>query len=217
MLDLRKYQEFNIEKIIQVLAYIQRKANIFDKLALIKLLFFADRLHLRRYFSLISQDIYYALRNGPAASNALNVINKYEDYLDITNPMVSSFLKKIELVDTANRKIDENNVDLMSKNEVKTINFICEKFGTFTSDILVELTHDYPEWKRYETLFLQEELAFSAIIKIEDFFTNPDMDKSPALQKYFNGIDPLYEDLEYLNEVKSFYLTNKAIKNYEYA
>jgi uncharacterized phage-associated protein len=216
MLDLRKYQEFNIEKIIQVLAYIQKTANISDKLALIKLLFFADRLHLRRYFSFISQDIYYALRNGPAASNTLNVVNKYEDYLDITNPVISNFLKKIELVDNVNRKIDETNVDLISNNEIKTIDFICEKFGSFTSDILVELTHDYPEWKRYENLFLKEELAFSAIIKIEDFFTNPDVGTSPALQKYFNGVDPLYEDIEYLNEAKSFYLTNLAIKNYEY-
>jgi hypothetical protein len=47
MFDLIKFQSFNIEKIIQALAYIQRKIKITDKLKLIKILFFADRLHLR--------------------------------------------------------------------------------------------------------------------------------------------------------------------------
>jgi hypothetical protein len=44
-LDFNKYRSFNIEKIIQVFAYIQKYAGTQDKLEIIKYLFFADRLN----------------------------------------------------------------------------------------------------------------------------------------------------------------------------
>jgi hypothetical protein len=79
VLDFNKYRTFNIEKIIQVFAYIQKHAGTEDKLEIIKYLFFADRLNLRRLFFLISMDVYYALKLGPVASNSLNVLNKEGD------------------------------------------------------------------------------------------------------------------------------------------
>jgi hypothetical protein len=47
MFDMRKYCEFNVQKIIQILGYLQRKTGLSDKIILIKLLLFADRLHIR--------------------------------------------------------------------------------------------------------------------------------------------------------------------------
>jgi hypothetical protein len=97
MFDLRKYCEFNVKKIVQILGYLQRKTGISDKIVLIKLLFFADRLHLRRHFSLVSFDTYYALKNGPAASGTLNVLNKYNDYFDSSKQNTIETLSKVIL------------------------------------------------------------------------------------------------------------------------
>jgi hypothetical protein len=66
----------------------------------------------------------------------------------------------------------------------------------------------YPEWKRYKELFDTRQ-ASKIDIEIEDFFTNPDMNNSPYLAKYFSK-DPLYEDEAYLDEAKKFYLAEMA-------
>jgi uncharacterized phage-associated protein len=210
MLNLRKFNTFNIEKIIQVLAYIQKRIDCTDKLKLIKLLFFADRMHLRKYLAFISFDIYYALRNGPAASKTLNVINRYEDFLD-TTPENIKFLDKIKIIDKDNRIIKESNTNYMSKVEMSVLDAICEIFGNFSTNELIELTHDYPEWKRYEALF-NAGTNDGELIVLDDFFENPDTEKSPALKKYFNGNDPLYSDPDFLMNAKEFYLDNEKMK-----
>jgi hypothetical protein len=48
---------------------------------------------------------------------------------------------------------------------------------------------------------------------MDDFFKNPDIDNSPALQKYFNGVDLLYEEDDYLKAVKEFYYNGEELRN----
>jgi uncharacterized phage-associated protein len=202
------YNGFNIEKIIQVLAYIQRrieKEDSYDKLKLLKLLFLADRCHLREYVSLISHDKYYAFRNGPTASKTLNVINHYTDLIDCTEEELE-LLNKVEILDNNNRIIKENNTDCMSEVEMRVIERICNTFGEFDNKALIEITHDYPEWKRYKRFFLNGySLDDELIIKTDDFFKNPDIYESPALKKYFEGKDPLYIEDDILKDVKELY------------
>jgi uncharacterized phage-associated protein len=190
MFDLRKFSSFNVEKIIQVLAYIQRRINCRDKLKLIKLLFFADRMNLRKGYGFISLDIYYALKNGPTASKTLNIINKYEDYLDMTPDNIKPY-DKIKIINKNDRIIEEAKTSYISKMEISVLDEICETFGRFTIDELIEITHDYSEWKRYEHLF-NSGITDSELIVVEDFFKNHDPNKSTSFNKYFNGVDPLY-------------------------
>jgi hypothetical protein len=200
-----KYGHFNIEKIIQVLAYIQKKTKMTSKLELIKYLFFADRVNIRRHFSFISRDYYYALKLGPVASATLDVLDKHDDYLNYPDEE-QSLLNKIIIKNNRTRIIKETNTDLLSKNEMRSIDFIADTFKS--SMPLIELTHEYPEWKRYKVLF-ENKQASKLDIQIEDFFTNPDIKSSPYLTKYF-GKDPLYEDEAYLDEAKQFYLAEMA-------
>jgi uncharacterized phage-associated protein len=207
-----KYHYFDYEKIIQLLGYIQRKADTKDKLTLIKLLFFADRMHLRRYFSLISHDVYYALRNGPAASKTLNVLN-HSNYLESELfEKNNRLLSKIQLLNFTDRIIKEDSTDCLSKNEMSVVDMTVEIFGKFSLQELIHITHDYPEWKRYEDL-LNEGLTDGELIYMDDFFKNPDINNSPAIQKYFNGKDPLYENEDYLNEAKEYYKTCEGLRN----
>jgi uncharacterized phage-associated protein len=202
---LNRYSYFTIEKIIQVLAYIQKKTGTQSKLELIKYLFLADRLHIRRHFSFISKDYYYALKLGPVASGALNVLEKNDAYLNYPKDELQ-LLKKIEAKNKSSRIINETKTDLLSKNEMKSIDFVAATFNSAMP--LVELTHEYPEWKRYKELFDNQQTSREDI-KIEDFFTNPDLDSSPYLKRYF-GKDPLYEEEKYLAEAKEFYLAEMA-------
>jgi hypothetical protein len=61
---------------------------------------FADRIHVRKHFSFISLDNYFALKYGPVASSSLDVLNKQKEYLD---NFPESELKHIDSV----KKINE--------------------------------------------------------------------------------------------------------------
>jgi hypothetical protein len=202
---LNTYGRFSVEKIIQTLAYIQRKTGTESKLDLIKYLFFSDRVNIRRHFSFISKDYYYALKFGPVASETLDVLDKHEEYLNYPDDILR-LLEKITIKDNRTRIINETNTDLLSNNEIKSIDFVTAIFKKNMP--LVDFTHEYPEWKRYEDLF-KKQYASKKDIKIEDFFTNPDINHSPLLMKYFSK-DPLYEDEDYLTEAKEFYLEEMA-------
>jgi hypothetical protein len=204
---LNKYKRFNIEKIIQVLAYIQKKTGTQNKLELVKYLFLSDRVNIRRHFAFISRDYYYALKLGPAASKTLDVLDKHEEYLNYPDDEMR-LLDKIEARDKRTRIIRETNTDLLSINEMKSMDFVAETFKIASAQ-LVEITHEYPEWKRYKDLFDTQQTS-KMDIDIKDFFTNPDLNNSPCLMRLF-GRDPLYEDEAYLDEAKKFYLEEMAL------
>jgi uncharacterized phage-associated protein len=191
---------FPYEKIIQILAYLQKKTETKDKLKLIKLLFFADRCSLRDDATFMSSDVYFALKNGPVASTALNMLNLYEDYLN--NEVLNLLKEKIIFGENKNdRIIKEDKTDYICEADIDILDFVCDTFGKFSPPDLIELTHDYPEWKIYKDYFISG-MDCGRLIIIDDFLKNPKVSDSPAIQKYFNGIDPLYMDEKRLKNVK---------------
>jgi hypothetical protein len=201
MNSLNKYAFINIEKIVQIFYYIQQRAEVNTKLELIKFLFFGDRINIREHFSLISLDTYVAMKYGPVASNSLDILNKKNERLNKFSAKELKFLDNIKKIDKKKRKINPVDSDLLSKNELNSLD---KSIMLFYRKKLVDISHDYPEWKRYKAFFEQNNNSSKDII-MEDFFKNPDPNDSPAIKKYFGGIDPLYKDEEYLAEAKKFY------------
>ena len=201
MEKVNKYGFFNIEKILQVLYYIQKYSDTDSKLDLIKLLFFADRIHIRKHFSFISLDNYVALKYGPVASNSLDVLNKQKEYFNNFPSSDLGFLDNIKKINQSKRIIKQVPNDLLSKNEMRSIDKAIE---LFSGKKLVDISHDYPEWKRYKELFEMRLISRQPVV-IDDFFRNPDVSDSPAIKKYFGNKDPLYNDEDYLQEAKTFF------------
>jgi hypothetical protein len=136
----------------------------------------------------------------------LDVLDKHDEYLNYPENELQ-LLDKIEVKDNRTRINNEPNTDLLSKNEMRSIDFVADTFDAFSMP-LVEIAHEYPEWKRYKELFVNKQSSKMDIM-IEDFFTNHDIHDSPCLKRYF-GKDPLYEDEAYLDEAKKFYLAEMA-------
>jgi len=201
MSGLGKYALLNIEKIVQIFYYIQKRAEVTSKLELIKFLFFGDRINIREHFSLISLDTYVAMKYGPVASNSLNILNKKNDRLNNFSTKELKFLDNVKKINNEKRKIDPVGFDLLSKNEMSSLD---QSIMLFYKKRLIDISHDYPEWKRYKALFEKNDNSSKNIV-MDDFFKNPNIKDSPAIKKYFGGIDPLYKDDEYLEEAKKFY------------
>jgi len=154
---------------IQAIDYLanryEHKAN---KLAILKLLFFAERYHLRKYARMITDDTFFAMRLGPVASAAKEMI----DNIDASNSYSGKFLQTVHTnYFKSKQKFTEEDYDLLSETDKEALNFAFDTFGHLNYRTLVDETHKYPEWKKFEKLF-----GYSAtkreLIDTNDFFSD---------------------------------------------
>lgn len=162
--------------ILESFYYLAKKLESpIDKLAAVKLLFFADRYHLRKYGRLISDDTYYALPHGPVASNSLDIINLV--LTDNNNGTEKNYIKKYD--GTAFSAVDNDyELEYLSDSDVEALDFVIAEFGDMKTWDLRDLTHEYPEWKRYKQT-LESQSSRREKIKMEDFFEEANMDDDP--------------------------------------
>ena len=169
----------DIRVLIQVLYYIGLKLNrTIDKLTALKLVFFADRYHLRKYFSLITNDQYYAMDYGPVASNVKSLIS-LEDYSELKDGEKKYFDSFLKLVGNFEYKVINNNImlNMLSETDIEALDFAINNFGKYSSKTLVDITHKFPEWKRFENSikagYKREKIV------MEDFFKDSDLKPNP--------------------------------------
>lgn len=206
----RLIKRFSINKIIQLLAYIQEKSHINNYLKLIKLLFFADRYSLRTYGVPLTYDQYQAMRYGPVCSNTYDVIKKEDMFIS------SVSAKERKLIEKSLQKTDKYSIEflkpvnekMLSISDKDSLDFAIANFGNISPFALASISHDYPEWKKYAKELNSGEVKRETM-SYEDFFDDPDLDESPAITKWFNGIDPFAMDKEDLQAIKNFYLLNR--------
>ena len=135
----------------------------------LKLVYFADRYHLRKYGRLVTNDEYLAMRYGPVPS-AVKDIAESNDFLDkeikdysnnYVEPSDNLVLKSIGIVDES----------VFSESDIEALNFAWEQFGMYDQFQLAELTHYYPEWKRWEEMLESSGSCWQ--MDIFDFLKDP--------------------------------------------
>ena len=135
--------DFDVEKGKAMLDYLLNQVGgQYNYMALLKLVFFADRYHVRKYARPVSSDIYFALKLGPLPSNLCTVSKM------IYNPIDNNFTAVRE-----NGKID---MDRFSLSDIEAMNFAVQHFsplGRRSQYILAYITHAYPEWNKYKKRF----------------------------------------------------------------
>lgn len=132
---------YKYQKTIEVLLYlINKSGGSLDKLKTIKLLWLADRYHLLKFGSTISQHDYYTLPYGPVPSAILKII---DDATGIgENPMFKNF--KLE-GNTINANKDCN-TDYLSRSEIEALDIIFEVFKLTKPKGFFDISHNYPEY-----------------------------------------------------------------------
>ena len=156
----------NKDKILQALNYLAstQKNNTISEMKAYKLLWLADRYHLRQYGRTITHDNYYALPLGVVPSNAKIMIEsipekkEYQKFLQRSKKYYYTSIKSV-------------NEKEFSKTDKDVLNLIIEKFGDMTPASLSKLSHQFPEWKRFEEK-LEMGKRKSYKVHIDDFFEN---------------------------------------------
>ena len=195
-------QTFDFHKALQSMYYLQSNSHVSDKLALLKLLFFADRYHIRHYGISMLMDNYFAMSLGPVCSKTYDLIKKglyYDGLIDSDKAFVDNNLSCVN--DTVSVK--DTGTDELSVSDKEAMDFSIRNFAKFTSYDLSQITHAYPEWNRYRYL-LENHISASENMDYKDFFDDPE-DGNEYIVKYLNGKDPFADDKDILAAMKQEY------------
>ena len=143
-------REIGYKKATQALNLLARKKDgKINKMKAIKLIFLADRLHLRKYGRPIVGDIYWAMKLGPVGSLTKNIAE-----LSIVSEDVLSYAKKfIKPVDKRKQtfvSLGKEDLSVFSKTDLECIDAVYDKFSDKDQFELAEITHNYSEWAKHK-------------------------------------------------------------------
>ncbi|MBU4316224.1 MAG: SocA family protein [Proteobacteria bacterium] len=148
--------------------FAEKSGGQINKMKAIKLVFFADRHHLRKYGRPITNDEYYAMDFGPVPSGSKDIA-ELSEFLSGSEAKYAS--EYIEVVDRYRFKSKKpSDLKVLSESDLEALAFAWDKFSGLDKYELVDLTHKLPEWKKHEN-----GLKDSSRLKMnyEDFFENP--------------------------------------------
>lgn len=193
---------FDFEKATQALNFFSHKAGgRINKTKAIKLIFLADRYHLRKWGRLITNDGYYAMYLGPVPSTSLNLARMDTDFLEPKYiDYATSYIQPSDEHDFISLKdVDE---DVFSDSDIEALEFAWNNFGSYDYNELINYTHEYPEWKKHEAALGPD--CKRVEIDIEDFFEDPkgDIDKCYELGEEDKEIQKIrLKELAYLESL----------------
>lgn len=136
------------KKVTQVVNFlVNQYSSGLPKLKLVKLIWAADRYHLRKYARLVTEDDYFAMKNGPVASCVKDVIEfSVNEYSNLDESNLSYIRKFIKNENGIISSISPPNMDYLSDTDAEALHFAISTFGKLSESELISLTHRYPEW-----------------------------------------------------------------------
>lgn len=139
--------KFKLKKAVQALNLIAtNNGGKVNKMKALKLIWLADRLHLRKFGRTILNDQYVAMPNGPVASSTRDVLEgsySFEDY-------VTKHLKSYEEDRYFYCAFGDFDSSVFSKSDLDCINEVIKSYSQFSKFELSDFSHLFPEWKRWE-------------------------------------------------------------------
>jgi len=138
---------FNVRKAAQVAAFFARaEGGRINVLKLVKLIYLADRKHLGAYDWPILNDKYVSMDHGPVNSIAFHYINGCQLERDSWEPFVTD--RDQYEIGMAREEMTDDELDELSKAELKTLNEVWAEFGGMTKYQIRDWTHkNLPEWE----------------------------------------------------------------------
>lgn len=192
---MHSLNEFDYKKATQAINYLARKeGGQIDKLKLIKLIYLAERYHLRRHGRPIVNDTYFAMKRGPVASSVKDIAELSSDFLaDEEKSYAQAYIKPSDNYMIGS--LNEVDTDLFSDSELEALDFAYSQFGGLHQYELVNLTHEYPEWKQFESALRAG--ASRERMSYRDFFQNPEglaEDKFSLSADILSASQEMYEE-----------------------
>jgi uncharacterized phage-associated protein len=155
---------FHFDRSLQAAAHLLRKAEAYELpyIHLLKMLYVADREYLAEYGYMITGDKVVAMEHGPVLSNVLNLIRgkvakagEWQKFLR-TSPKTFS----VRMVS------DPGDGDLSRAIMVK-LDDVFERYGDLKPFQVVELTHEFTEWRDFYKHDTSKPIPWRSILKYQ--------------------------------------------------
>ncbi len=161
-------------KIIQSINYFarQRKECTIGKLLFLKLMYLADRYHIRMYGRLISNSRYVAMEYGPVPSESKEAF-EFIGLPESEQEYARMFLEPVSR--NMVKSVRDVQIEAFSETDMEALSIA---WGTYRKNPqIVEYTHRFPEWRRHV-----HELVGNKVVtmSMDDFFLPVDDDYCPA-------------------------------------
>jgi len=169
---------FAYRKATQALNYFAgQSGGKINKMKALKLLYFADRFHLRKYGRPITNDEYFAMNFGPVPSGAKDLAEGSDFRPDSEKAYAGQYLNPVDALEFSS--IAKPDFEVFSQTDMEALEFAWEKFGTLDRFMLADLTHEYPEWKRHEVA-LKSDSTSRVKMNFSDFLDDPPANFDPC-------------------------------------
>ncbi len=150
---------YDIEKIANaIILALDLSVKNLGKTKLMKLLYFADKKHLKQYGRPIFYDKYIKQKMGPVAINTFNILSASKDDRDFKED-IEKFSQWIECEE---KNINKNHqmlifkkkkdldADIFSRSELKVLKEVFEKFKSNVAEEVSNISHLLPEYEQTE-------------------------------------------------------------------
>lgn len=134
---------FKYDKTIQAVAFLLRRetSKEMNYMRLIKILYIADRESIKLTGRPITGDRVAAMPQGPVLSELYDLIKGTH----LRSPELARFIQKDEY---KIRLVEDPGLANMSRFDIETIEKVAEEYRALDEWDLVELTHNFPEWRK---------------------------------------------------------------------
>ena len=190
---------FSYRKATQALNFFaSQNGGEIDILRALKLIFFADRFHVRKYGRPITGDDYFAMAKGPVPSATKDIAER-SDY--VGGPAAQYAERFFDIPDKGKiRSILPMDNDELSETDVEALRFAWKKFGD-DKDI-VATSHQYPEWRKHESVLAS---ASRSRMDFMDFLDDPLSEFDPCHKLSDKERDCRREQLKELSDIEAMW------------
>lgn len=138
----------NYRKIVQAINFFASKTEngIISKLDMLKLVFLADRYHMRKFGTMITKDTYLAMDLGPVPSFTKKIAERKFNGGDNIKSYVDEFITSIDNNHISSKRPFDK--DEFSNSEIEALNSAFLVFQQQSN--IVRYTHRFPEWKKFQ-------------------------------------------------------------------
>ncbi len=166
------------KKIIQALAYIayQQTDHKINSMKAYKLLWLADRYHLRQFGRTITGDTFFALPHGVVPSDAKNVVEHQNTHIPNDEEYAAKYIKRISKYSF--QAVTEPDVMEFSDSDQEALDKVLKAYGNLDQYQLEKLSHTFPEWLAYKEKLEAENTPKAYKIDLDYFFDEAKEDKS---------------------------------------
>jgi uncharacterized phage-associated protein len=163
---------FSHRKATQALNFFARQeGGSINKMKALKLVYFADRYHIRRFGRPVVGDEYLAMPYGPVPSGTKDLAEMTEFLAPEEASYGRKYLRPLDRFTFCSEAPVEPQV--FSESDRNALEWAWKHFGCLDEFTLAEKTHGYPDWKRHEAA-LQSKLVSRAPMNYRDFLDDPE-------------------------------------------